>query len=280
MIIPSSKDKVLGKGAFSVIYEHVLNDVPCAIKYADRDENSRRYIRHEVQILGALCDTVHCVQILDYKISKNGYIVYELLADNLYEMRKKLSVDDIKKVSKQLLEAIREMHSCGVVHCDLKPENIMFSSNGTLKIIDFGNALFADELVNSNRTIGTLYYRPPEYIIGAPLDYRVDYWAFGCIIMELLIGNVLIAPRRDNYVHIHANMIGQMILLFGNFSDKFISSGKYSSKYFDINNDNVYLYRYLLGKSITLYDILRKNGFKKNEATEWANFLTPFFDRK
>jgi serine/threonine protein kinase len=271
--------EILGKGAFSVVYKHLLNDVPCAIKYADKNENSRRYMRHEVQILEALRGARHSVQISKYKISKNGYIIYELLESNLYEIRKSLSLDDIKKVSDQLLEAIYEMHSLGVVHCDLKPENIMFSADGTLKIIDFGNALFSDEMIGSDRTIGTLYYRPPEYIIGAPLDYRVDYWAFGCIIMELLIGDVLFSPSRDNYVRVHSNMLGQMILLFGDFADGFIASGKYSDKYFDKKNNNVYLHRYLLGRPTTLYKILRRNGYSRNEASKWASFLMPFFKR-
>ncbi len=279
MELSDDKKEVLGSGAFSVVYKHKLNGIPYAIKYADTKENSRRYIKHEVKILKALKGANHSVQMHSYRISRNGYIMYEMLSDSLYEIQKNLSIDEIKDIACQLLKAIREMHSRGVIHCDLKPENIMFTSNKILKIIDFGNALFADELITSTNAIGTLYYRPPEYIIGAPLNYKVDYWAYGCIIMELLIGREIFYPKRDNYVNLHASMIGQMILLFGNFSKNFINSGKYSYKYFDMRNDNTYLFKYLLGSPTTLYKILRQTGYSKIEATEWSEFLEPFFKR-
>ncbi len=271
------QDDVLGKGAFSTVYKTSINGVICAIKYADEKENSRKYIRHEVQILKELENTTHCLKMISYKVSKEGYIAYELLNGKLSEM-KNLSSENIKKIANDFYSAIKEMHSCGVVHCDLKPENIMFL-NGVLKIIDFGNSLFADELMNTRQTINTLYYRPPEYIIGAPLDYRVDYWAFGCIIMELLIGRELFIPVADNDLRLHANMLGQMILTFGDFSDRFIASGTNSGKYFDLKNKNIYRYKYLLGDRTSLYKILKKHGYSEQLALEWTCYLLPFFNR-
>lgn len=270
---------VLGKGAFSIVYKDTFNDEPCAIKYADKNENSRRYLRHEVQILEALQDCKHVVKMMDYNISRNGYIKYEILHMNLHSSWKVINMKNIKLIADQLLEALREIHSRGVIHCDLKPENIMFTSDGVLRIIDFGNALFADELLTVDQSINTLYYRPPEYIIGAPLDYRVDYWAFGCIIMELLIETELFTPVRENNLYLHGNMLGQMIMIFGNFSDQFIDSGNHSHKYFDTKNNNVYRYKYLLGAPTSLYKILRNYGYDKEVAKEWADFLFPFFIR-
>jgi serine/threonine protein kinase len=269
---------VIGRGAFSTIYEDTYNDIPCALKRADTKENSRRYIRHEVKILKALRGCKHIVQLLDYKISRKGYIKYERLDKNLYQVRDSLNHDDIKNITNQLLEALQEMHSRGVVHCDLKPENIMFDSSGVLKLIDFGNALFMDELLNRDQSIGTLNYRPPEYIIGAPLDHRVDYWALGCITIEILIGRELFSPRRDNKMYVHSCLLGEIIMIFGQFSPEFINSGSLSHRYFDTGN--TFRFKYLLGKRVPIYKILRRFNLDKETAKQWDKFVGPFFLRK
>lgn len=273
-------DIVIGRGKFSVIYLDSHLGLSCAFKNIDTKENSRRYVRNEVEILKALKGCEHIVQLVDYKISRDGYVKYERLDKTLLECIGYIDANRIKSIALDLMKAVTEMHSRGVVHCDLKPENIMFDYNGTLKIIDFGNALFIDDLSTTEQSIGTLYYRPPEYIIKAPLDYRVDYWAVGCILMELLIESPLFLPKRDNEMYVHSYILGQMIMVLGDFPNEFISSGTYAHKYFDTEHpNNTYRFKHLLGKRTSLYRILRNSGYDKPTALYWSDFITPLFNR-
>ncbi len=267
----------LGDGAFSTIFRDSFNGVACAIKYADTKHNSRRYMRREVEILTTLKGCKHVVQMLDYKISRKGYIKYELLDHSLDDAA--LGMAEVKDVVMQLEMALAEIHSRGVVHCDLKPDNIMFDSGGVLKLIDFGNAMFADALVSSKQVMGAVGFRSPEYIIGAPMDYRIDIWALGCITAGLLLNRDLFSPIRDNTISRKAYLLGIIILMFGEFSDEFIASGKYSHRYFDIRNGNVFKHRYLLGRPCSLYRQFRKKGLNKADATYWAAYCKRCFER-
>ena len=86
------------------------------------------------------------------------------------------------------------MHSHNIVHRDFKPENMLLSRNGVLKICDFG---FARQLTHANIKDGitltdyvsTRWYRAPELLVGAPTyTHAIDVWAIGCIFVELLTG--------------------------------------------------------------------------------------------
>ncbi len=270
---------VIGKGTFSTIYKDTYGGEPCAIKYVDRGENSKRYIRREINIYKKLRGCKHVVKVLDYKIKSDGYIKYELLNKNLLQILHILTKDDIIRITAELEDALNEIHSLDVIHCDLKPENIMFDKNGTLKLIDFGNALTAAELNSSGQCVGTLPYRPPEYIIGAPLDNRVDLWAMGCIVVEMMTGNQLFNPKRDNDVYVYSYLLGEMINIFGNFREEFLKTGTRTHKYFDIKNKYTYKFIYLMGRPSSIYELLINFGYSKDDAFKWAVKIMPYFIR-
>lgn len=271
--------EVLGRGAFTTVYKNTYNNTPCAIKYIDDKGNSKRYVRKEVNIYKTLKGCSHIVTMLDYKIKSNGYIKYELLNKNLLQIIPTLTKQNIEDIIDQLEIALEEIHSLGVVHCDLKPENIMFDQQGNLKLIDFGNSMFIHELNASKQPINTLPYRPPEYIIGANMDNRVDLWALGCIIIEMLINRELFNPHRDNNVYNHSYLLGEMISIFGDFSFEFKKSGKYSYKYFDMKNEGIYLYRYLLSTPTSIFKILLNYGYNRKEALYWQKKTSKYFVR-
>ncbi len=281
-----NNEDVLGRGAFTIVYKGVYDGKPCAVKLVDDKDNSKRYVRREVDIYKALAGCKHVVKMLDYRIKSatntkgGGFIKYERLERNLLQIIDELNKDDITRIAAQLDEALREIHSRGVIHCDIKPENIMFDVNNDLKLIDFGNAMFAEKLQTTKQPIGTLPYRPPEYIIGAPMDNRVDTWAAGCVLMEMLTGTQLFNPRRDNDVYVHSYLLGEMINVLGEMPDEFIKSGKYADRYFDVGSDKcIYRYRYLLAKPSSLRKVLRSNGYSRNEATYWAERVAGYFIR-
>ncbi|KAK9456626.1 kinase-like domain-containing protein [Dipodascopsis uninucleata] len=106
----------------------------------------------------------------------------------------------LSKISMQLLSGLHELHSHGWIHCDLKPDNIMYSSDREdashasfkIKIIDLGNATRYNETYayHDNYDIQSVGYRAPEVLVGDPgFDSRIDIWSAGVILLELLLGD-------------------------------------------------------------------------------------------
>jgi len=95
-------------------------------------------------------------------------------------------------------EALQEAHSKGIVHRDIKADNIMMSSKGQIKVMDFGLAKLKGslKLTRTSSTIGTLAYMAPEQIQGGEVDARSDIFSFGVLLFEMLTGH---APFRGEH---------------------------------------------------------------------------------
>jgi serine/threonine protein kinase len=90
----------------------------------------------------------------------------------------------------QAAAALARAHGAGIVHRDLKPANLMLTVEGRIKILDFGIARFAAASAQSSKVMGTLAYMPPERFDEQPGDARSDLYSLGCVIHELLTGQV------------------------------------------------------------------------------------------
>lgn len=146
-------------------------------------------------------DEKHIVTLYGFFYFKEHMIlVYELLSDNLYEYSKfnreqegelYFTVPRLKLIARQLLEALSYVHSLGLVHCDLKPENVLFRSHQRceVKLIDFGSSCYATDYLSSY--IQSRSYRAPEVILGCRYDGRIDVWSLGAILVEMVTGDVL-----------------------------------------------------------------------------------------
>src|SRR5579863_9294376 len=133
-----------------------------------------------------------------YDLSEDAgmrFVTMELVAGrdlrSILEERKKLPPDEAVDVLEQLCVALQATHTVGILHRDLKPQNIMREENGRIVLMDFGLARAMDSvdgLTQTGALMGTLDYMSPEQALGKKLDQRSDIFTFGLIGYELLTG--------------------------------------------------------------------------------------------
>ena len=114
-------------------------------------------------------------------------IAFELLDGNLYELlssSETLSLSDstIRVFAMQLLNALQLLKSEGVIHCDIKPENILMQKWGKsgLKLADFGTSCFDGQQLYTY--LQSRYYRSPEIILRQPYSFPIDMWSLACVL--------------------------------------------------------------------------------------------------
>eukprot|EP01083_Nonionella_stella_P061973 161264_1 len=133
-------------------------------------------------------------------------IVFELLDNNLYHILKNhrfkgLSLNVVRKIGAQILVALnflRKHHPNGVIHCDLKPENVLLLNNKhtRVRVIDFGSACFKTKTTFAY--IQSRFYRAPEVLLDTDYSYPIDMWSLGCMLMELYTGDPLFDGVSDD----------------------------------------------------------------------------------
>jgi len=132
----------------------------------------------------------------------SAYLIFEYAPSDLTGLlayrKQRLKLPEIKCLIRQLANALDFCHMKGIMHRDLKPSNVLITANGELKLCDFGlSREFKGEGNYSTRVI-TLWYRPPELLLGATrYDHSVDVWSAGCIFGELLAGYPLFPESSE-----------------------------------------------------------------------------------
>src|SRR5207302_2385467 len=174
----------------------------------DRDRLAR--FQREAQVLASL-NHPHIAAIYGFEDSGETHaLVLELvegetLADRI--ARGPIPIDDALPIARQIAEALEAAHEQGIIHRDLKPANIKVTSEGTVKVLDFGLAkLGAPDATGASAgfsqsptlttpaatlagvILGTAAYMAPEQARGKVVDRRADIWAFGCVVFEMLTG--------------------------------------------------------------------------------------------
>jgi len=157
---------------------------------------SQRFKRE--QEIGQQLDHPGVVKTYDGEQRSRVYMVIEWVEGRLLRAilneQGKLPIERAVNLTSAICEALDYMHSHGVVHRDMKPENIMVDDQGRIKIIDFGIAMREDArrltFVDLSATLGTPDYISPEQVKGQRGDQRSDIYAMGIMLYEMLTGTV------------------------------------------------------------------------------------------
>ncbi len=191
-------ESVIGEGGMAVVYKafcHRLNRF-VAIKvlrdeFAEDEEFRRRFLAESHAI--AMLSHPNIVAVYDVS-SCDGveYIVMELIDGiTLKQYLKKRGAINWKEAvhfAKQIAKALSHAHQRGIVHRDIKPQNIMLLRDGTIKVADFGIAALEDERQDSNEAIGSIHYIAPEQARWNDPDARSDIYSLGVVMYEMLAG--------------------------------------------------------------------------------------------
>ncbi|KAH7516551.1 hypothetical protein FEM48_Zijuj10G0147000 [Ziziphus jujuba var. spinosa] len=176
----------------------------------------------------------HCVRFLSsFKYRNHLCLVFESLHMNLREVLKKfgrnigLKLTAVRAYAKQLFIALKHLKNCGVLHCDIKPDNMLVNeAKNVLKLCDFGNAMFAGKNEITPYLVSR-FYRAPEIILGLPYDHPLDIWSVGCCLYELYTGKVLFPGATNN------DMLRLHMELKGPFPKKMLRKGAFTDQNFD-----------------------------------------------
>ena len=192
--------ELIGIGGMADVYKAVdlADDRTVAVKilkneYADNDDFVRRF-RNESKAIAVLSHP-NIVKIYDVGFSdKIQFIVMEYIdgitLKEFMEQQGVLKWKDSVHFIIQILRALQHAHDRGIVHRDIKPQNIMLFPDGTIKVMDFGIARFAREegKTISDKAIGSVHYISPEQARGDITDEKSDIYSVGVMLYEMLTG--------------------------------------------------------------------------------------------
>lgn len=195
-------EKVIGIGGMAVVFkaDDLLMRRSVAVKILKddiaKDEQSVKRFINESKAVSMLSHP-NIVNIYDVSM-KNAekYIVMEYIEGitlkNYMTKKGVLSLREIIGYTEQILRALEHAHAKGIVHRDIKPQNIMLLKNGIVKVTDFGIAKLpnAETVTMTDKAIGTVYYISPEQASGNAIDARSDLYSLGVLMYEMATGKL------------------------------------------------------------------------------------------
>ncbi|XP_039760922.1 dual specificity tyrosine-phosphorylation-regulated kinase 2 [Pararge aegeria] len=230
--------KVIGKGSFGQVvkaYDHKKRE-NVALKMVRNEKRFHRQAQEEIRILEHLREqdkdnSMNVIHMFDsFTFRSHTCITFELLSINLYELIKKnkfqgFSLQLVRKFSHSLLQCLHALNKNRIIHCDMKPENVLLKQQGRsgIKVIDFGSSCYEHQRVYTY--IQSRFYRAPEVMMGAKYGMPIDMWSLGCILAELLTGFPLL-PGEDE-----ADQMACIIELLGMPPQRLIEQGKRSKNF-------------------------------------------------
>jgi len=195
-------ERVIGIGGMAIVFKatDLLMRRLVAVKIlkdeiAGDEQSVKRFINESKAV--AMLSHPNIVNIYDVSVRDNiKYIVMEyvdgITLKNYMRHREVLNLREIISYTTQILKALDHAHKKGIIHRDIKPQNIMLLKNGVIKVMDFGIAKLpnAETVTMTDKAIGTVYYISPEQVSGSQIDARSDLYALGVMMYEMATGQL------------------------------------------------------------------------------------------
>ena len=214
-----SLERELGRGGMATVYlaRDVSDGQPVAIKAMHRGLVTALGIERFHREMGITAALSHPLILPLYDSGNAGGVLYYIMpyveGESLYqrlERERRLSVDDALRITHDVADALGYAHDRGVLHRDVKPENILLA-DGRALVADFGlaraiGAAYYRKLTETGVVLGTIYYMSPEQLGGhRDLDQRADIYSLGCILYEMLTGE---PPYTGSFHEVVTRIIG------------------------------------------------------------------------
>ncbi|XP_030255859.1 uncharacterized protein LOC115571020 [Sparus aurata] len=227
-----------GEGAFGKVAQCLNLSTNERVALKIHTQNEEHVIQQEVYMLEAIRaldpEKNNIVRFVEsFRFNGLSCLAFEMLDKSLWDLMKEswtpLRLNEIRPVIHQLLVAFDALNSIGVIHTDLKPDNIMLVNHKDqpyrVKLIDFGLATPVN-MLEAGDTVQPIGYRAPEVMLGLPLSEAIDMWGVGCVMAFLCFGRNLF-PVDCPY-----HYMATMVQMLGHPEDHLLSAGIQSLKYF------------------------------------------------
>jgi beta-lactam-binding protein with PASTA domain/tRNA A-37 threonylcarbamoyl transferase component Bud32 len=194
--------EIIGIGGMAIVYKAYdsIDDRVVAVKILKEEflsnEDFRRRFKNESRAIAVLSHP-NIVKVYDVSFGdKLQYIVMEFIdgitLKEYIDLQQVLTWKEAVHFTVQILRALEHAHEKGIVHRDIKPQNIMMLEDGTIKVTDFGIARFANSETRTitDKAIGSVHYISPEQARGAETDAKSDIYSVGVMLFEMLTGSL------------------------------------------------------------------------------------------
>jgi len=209
--------RLIGEGGMSRVYlaSREKDDEPLVVKILRTEVTDDKLALDRFMEEYSLAERIrsrHVAKIHGHGVSEgHAYLVMEFFDGGDLNKRlggKPAPPSEALRIFRELMFALGDIHECGVLHRDLKPQNLMFRSDGSLAIVDFGIAKHIDSVdrTSHGEVLGTPRYMSPEQVRGMALDLRTDIYSAGVLLYQMLSGKHLFdAPTAIEVALQHLN---------------------------------------------------------------------------